>query len=280
MKLEFSKMHGCGNDYIYFNCMSQFLPNVVQIAKLLSDRHFGVGADGIVLICPSEQADFKMRMFNSDGSEGKMCGNAIRCVAKFVLDEGLFSGDVLKIETLSGVKTVTLKKTLQEQAMFTVDMGAAILDPAKIPVKGKFSAPIVAHPFELLGSIFKITCVSMGNPHCVVFFDSLNKINLYDLGPKFEHSDFFPQGVNAEFVEIKNSNEIKMLVWERGSGPTLACGTGACAAVVAGVLNGYCKQNSDVAVNLPGGKLWVKVADETVFLTGEAVLVFKGFVEV
>lgn len=280
MLLNFSKMHGCGNDYIYFNCLKNPINNPQHLAKVLSNRHYSIGADGIVLICPSDCADFKMRMFNTDGSEGKMCGNAIRCVVKYVIDEGLFIGNVIKIETLSGVKTITVTKNSNDADMFTVDMGAAILEPAKIPVASALKQPLVAHNFKLNNQLFKITCVSMGNPHCVIFFNDLNSVDFINLGPQFEHNDFFPQGVNTEFVQVKNSTEIDMKVWERGSGATLACGTGACAAVQACVLNGYCYLNSNVTVNLPGGQLYVKVTEKTIYLTGTATLAFKGQVEV
>ena len=280
MLISFSKMHGCGNDYIYFNCLNKTLKNPSDLSKSLSNRNFSIGADGIVLICPSSCADFKMLMFNADGSDGKMCGNAIRCVAKYVIDEGLFNGQVLKIETLSGIKTITVSKKINEQDMFTVDMGAAILEPAKIPVSGNFDKPLIAHNFLLNDKVFKITCVSMGNPHCVVFVDDLKTVNLASIGPEFEHNSFFPQGVNTEFVEVKNPLEISVLVWERGSGATLACGTGACAAVVASVLNDFCKMNSCVLVNLPGGQLKVKVTEQTIYLTGNAVLSFKGQVQI
>lgn len=281
MKLKFSKMHGCGNDYIYFNCVEQGeFENPCRAAKILSDRHFGVGADGIVLICKSNVANFKMRMFNADGSEGKMCGNAIRCVAKFVCDRGLFRGETVKIETLSGIKTVVVKKQNGLVKSAVVDMGPAKLNPSEIGVLGHFNSPLIAHKFQVDGLIFEITCVSMGNPHCVVFVKNLNDVDLFKLGPKFEKNSFFINGVNTEFVEVVNSKKLLMKVWERGSGETLACGTGACAAVVASILNGFCSLNSDVAVSLTGGELLICQTENTVYMTGEAVWVFDGEVEI
>ena len=281
MKLKFSKMHGCGNDYIYIDCVnSSEIENPKQVSIALSRPHFGVGADGIVLICSSKVADFKMRMFNADGSEGKMCGNAIRCVAKFVCDRGLFNGNSIKIETLSGIKIVFVERQNGVVVSATVDMGPAVLQPSKIPVKGNFNSPLISHEMRIDARVFKITCVSMGNPHCVVFVKNLNDINLCELGPKFEKNELFVNGVNTEFVEVISSSKIAVKVWERGSGATLACGTGACASVVASVLNGFCNLNSNVTVNLPGGELVVcQTKEETVLLTGPAVWVFDGVVE-
>lgn len=281
MELKFSKMHGCGNDYIYINCVgSSELENPGKVSEILSRPHFGVGADGIVLICSSNKADFKMRMFNADGSEGKMCGNAIRCVAKYVCDKGLFSGNSVKIETLSGTKVVKVNKQGGVVINATVDMGPVGLQPSDIPVEGNFSSPLIAHDLEVDGKVFKITCVSMGNPHCVVFVNNLNEVNLFELGPKFEKNKFFINGVNTEFVEVVSSSKIAMKVWERGSGATLACGTGACASVVASILNGFCSLNSNITVSLPGGELVVCQTEETVFLTGEAVWVFDGVTKI
>lgn len=280
VKLNFSKMHGCGNDYIYFNCLENELKNPGEISRLLSRRRFCVGADGVVLICRSNVADVKMRMFNADGSEGKMCGNAIRCVAKYVVDGGIVMGDVVNVETLSGIKTVEVQKENGKVKSARVNMGAYSIAPGDIPVAGGFSEPLVGYSLKIDDQIFKITCVSMGNPHCVVFCENLQQVDLCDLGPKFEKNDLFPEGVNTEFVQVLSSDEIKMKVWERGSGATLACGTGASASVVAGVLNGFCRLNSVVKVNLPGGVLKVEVTENSVFLTGEAVLAFEGTVEV
>lgn len=281
MKLKFSKMHGCGNDYIYFNCVEHGeFENPGRVSEILSQRHFSIGADGIVLICSSNEADFKMRMFNADGSEGRMCGNAIRCVAKFVCDEGMFSGDSVKIETLSGIKTVSVKRKNGVVFAATVNMGPFSLKPNSIPINGSFDEPLIGHELQIDGQVFKVTCVSMGNPHCVVFVKNLNDVDLFDIGPKFENNSFFVNGVNTEFVEVLSPTKIAMKVWERGSGATLACGTGACASVVAGFLNGFCQLNSDVTVSLPGGELVVRVMEGTVFLTGNAVLAFQGEVEI
>ena len=281
MKLKFKKMHGCGNDYIYFNCVKYGeFENPNQLAMVLSRRNFSIGADGIVLICKSEVADFKMRMFNADGSEGKMCGNAIRCVAKFVCDDGMINSNSIKIETLSGVKTVLVERKNGLVVAATVNMGPVSLQPSSIPISGNFEKPLIGHELQIGEQVFKVTCVSMGNPHCVVFVNNLDDVNLFELGPKFEKSDFFVNGINTEFVEVLSSTKLAMKVWERGSGATLACGTGACAAVVAGVLNGFCELNSNVTVSLPGGELVVKRTKETVFLTGNAVLAYSGIVEI
>ncbi len=280
VRLSFSKMHGCGNDYIYFNCLENELKNPGEISKFLSRRRFCVGADGIVLICRSDVADVKMRMFNADGSEGKMCGNAIRCVAKFVVDGGIVKGDVVNVETLSGIKIVEVQKENGKVKSARVNMGAYSIDPADIPVAGDFSKPLVSYPLKIDDQTFKITCVSMGNPHCVVFCENLQQIDLCGLGSKFETNDLFPDGINTEFVQVLSSSEFRMKVWERGSGATLACGTGASASVVAGVLNGFCRLNEVVKVSLPGGILKVEVTKDSVFLTGEAVLVFEGIVDV
>ncbi len=280
MKLKFSKMHGCGNDYIYFNCLENEIEHPNELAKILTHRRFSIGGDGIVLICKSQVANFKMRMFNIDGSEGKMCGNAIRCVAKLVFDRGLIKNTIIKIETLSGIKTVEVKLQNGKVTEATVDMGAPKLNPSEIFISEPVNGPLISYPFKIDDEIYKITCVSMGNPHCVIFVDNLNSVNLSQIGPKFEKNSFFDQGVNTEFVKIRNQTEIDMKVWERGSGQTLACGTGASASVVAANLNGFCKKGTPVKVNLEGGSLIVCETDDTVFLTGEAILAFEGTVEI
>ncbi|HOP53813.1 MAG TPA: diaminopimelate epimerase [Bacillota bacterium] len=279
MDLKFTKMHGCGNDYIYFNCFEQSIENPEQLAVALSDRHFGIGGDGIVLICPSEVADAKMRMFNADGSEGKMCGNAIRCVGKYLYDNKLVQKLELKIETLSGIKHLKLFAENGLVYKVTVDMGRAELDAEKIPVTLP-SSKVVNEPVTIGGENYRITCVSMGNPHCVVFGSDPEGLDLEKIGPQFERNPIFPERVNTEFVQVLDESTLKMRVWERGSGETLACGTGACASAVAAVLNGYCRENTDIKVILRGGELVINYSPERVLMTGAAVKVFDGVVSV
>lgn len=275
MKLHFTKMHGCGNDYIYFNCMERELCSPKQLAIALSDRHFGIGGDGIVLICHSDVADAKMRMFNADGSEGKMCGNAIRCVGKYLYDHEIVSNSKVRIETLSGIKTLDLVIEGNRAVSATVDMGAAELSAENIPTNIP-QERVIGYSAEIGGDLVQITCVSMGNPHCIVFCSDPNSIPLEKVGPKFETHPYFPEQINTEFVQVVDETTLKMRVWERGSGETWACGTGACAAAVAAVENGYAKKNTDITVHLRGGNLVIRYTDETVFMTGEAVNVFEG----
>lgn len=279
MKLKFTKMHGCGNDYIYFNCFNQTITNPEGLSVSLSDRHFGIGGDGVVLICPSDVADAKMRMFNLDGSEGKMCGNAIRCVGKYLYDNKIVEKSKMTIETLSGIKVLELKKQNSEVKFVTVDMGKAELNPKKIPVNLD-GDKIVDFKVEIGGRKENITCVSMGNPHCVVFYENIDTLNLEEIGPKFENNKIFPDRVNTEFIKVIDDHTLKMRVWERGSGETWACGTGACAAAVAAVENGYCKKGDDITVKLIGGDLVIKYTDDAVYLTGNANKVFDGEIEV
>ena len=273
-------MHGIGNDYIYFDCLQSELQDPERVAIELSDRHKGIGGDGIVMICVSKVADAKMRMFNADGSEGKMCGNAIRCVGKFLYDFGKTQKTHLTIETLSGIKTLDLSVEKGKVQTVRVDMGAPVLTPAEIPVKldGFDGEKIVALEREIAGGRYSLACVSMGNPHCVVF-QAPDGLDLETLGPKFENDPMFPERVNTEFVEVLARNDVKMRVWERGSGETWACGTGACAVAVACVLNGYADRNADITVRLRGGDLTIRWTDETVFMTGSATLVFVGEIE-
>lgn len=278
MLRKFYKMHGIGNDYIYFDCMHEELPNPNELAIRLSDRHFSIGGDGIILLCPSEVADCRMRMFNADGSEGKMCGNGIRCVGKLAHDLG-YVGTSCTIETLSGIKT--LQFSLDDQgkvATARVDMQAPILDGKLVPttVEGN---PVVGYPIEVDGITYYGTFVSMGNPHCVIFTDP-DGLDLEKLGPKFEHNVLFPERVNTEFIKVVDRNHLKMRVWERGSGETFACGTGACASAVASVLNGYCDKNQEILINLLGGDLRITYTDETVIMEGGATLAFVGEVEI
>ena len=279
MVLEFTKMHGAGNDYIYFDCFKQKIENPNELSIALSDRHFSIGGDGIVMICPSDVADAKMRMFNIDGSEGKMCGNAIRCVAKFLYDKGICKKDKLSIETLSGIKYLDLNIENGKVTQVTVDMGKAILNPKEIPVNFDGETAI-KRKAVIDGKEYTVTCVSMGNPHCVVFDDANpDDIDLHNIGPKFEKNELFPEQVNTEFVKVIDDKTLKMRVWERGSGETLACGTGACATVVAAVENGYCKKGEPVKVILTGGELFIKYTDDAVFMTGPAAIAFEGSVE-
>ena len=277
MGLKFTKMHGCGNDYIYFNCFETPVEHPEELSVRISDRHFGVGGDGIVLICPSDKADAKMRMFNIDGSEGKMCGNAIRCVGIYLYDNGIKRRNPLTIDTLSGIKTLRLNIGADGKVdSVQVDMGKAILKPEEIPVKLD-GETVVARPVTIDGKDYQITCVSMGNPHCVVFTDTdVAELPLEKIGPKFEFDPLFPERVNTEFINVIDKNTLKMRVWERGSGETLACGTGACASVVAACLNGFCKKNTDVTVRLVGGELVIRYTDEAVTMTGPATVAFTG----
>ncbi|MDE7401314.1 MAG: diaminopimelate epimerase [Clostridia bacterium] len=280
MTRKFYKLHGIGNDYIYFDCMKEPLANVEELAVRLSDRHFSIGGDGIILLCPSDIADCRMRMFNADGSEGKMCGNGIRCVGKLAHDLGYVSGERCTIETLSGVKTLNFKLDKNGKvASAKVDMGAAILQADKIPstLSGE---KIVAYPLTVGGEKYKITLVSMGNPHCVTFVSDPYKVELEKVGPLFENNSLFPERINTEFVRVDGRNELTMRVWERGSGETWACGTGACAVAVASVLNGYADKGAPITVHLRGGDLTITYTDETVFMEGSATLVFTGEVEI
>ncbi len=275
MALRFTKMHGCGNDYVYVNCFEQEVEDPAALSIVISDRHFGVGGDGLVLICPSTVADAKMRMFNADGSEGKMCGNAIRCVGKYLWDHGMVTKQTVTIETLSGIKTLEL---FTENGLVTaarVNMGPAILKPAEIPVNLP-GERAVAVPVNIAGENRLITCVSMGNPHCVVFGEDPYLLELEKIGPLFEKDPLFPEQVNTEFIQVIDSHTLKMRVWERGSGETWACGTGACAAATAAVLNGFCPANEEITVHLRGGDLKICCTTEAVFMTGGAVKVFDG----
>lgn len=272
-------MHGIGNDYIYFDCMNGELENINELAIRLSDRHFSIGGDGIILLCKSEIADCKMRMFNADGSEGKMCGNGIRCVGKLAHDLGYVKGDTCRIETLSGIKILQFKFNEDGTvASARVDMGAAELNGEKIPstLKGE---KVVSQPVQIGGEEYKVTLVSMGNPHCVVYKDPDN-LEIEKIGPLFENANYFPDRINTEFVRVISRNEMKMRVWERGSGETWACGTGACAVGVAAVLNGYADKNVPITVHLRGGDLTITYTDETVYMEGSATLAFTGFVEI
>lgn len=273
--MRFTKMHGAGNDYVYINCFEPVqLGDIPKLAIAMSDRHFGVGGDGIVLICPSERADARMRMFNADGSESEMCGNAIRCVAKYVYDHGICRKDALTIETGRGVLALQLFVSGGKVERVRVNMSHPILKSADIPTTLPGDPPIKA-PLEVAGRQLAVTCVSMGNPHCVTFVDKVTDDWVLNVGPKIEHHPAFPRRVNAEFIQVVSSRETIMRVWERGSGETWACGTGACASVVAGVLAGVNERK--VTVHLRGGDLEIEWADsDEVFMTGPATEVFSG----
>ncbi len=278
--IEFYKMQGAGNDYIYVDCFDLEIPDPGKLSEKISDRHFGIGGDGLVLILPSEKADAKMRMFNADGSEGKMCGNAIRCVGKYLYEIRGIKRKVISVETLSGIKTLYISEENGKVKSVSVDMGKAVLDPKKIPVLAEGES-VINRPLLVCGKQVSITCVSMGNPHCVTFDYDPDALDIEKVGKEFENNPLFPERVNTEFIKVIAPRTVKMRVWERGSGETLACGTGACAAVVAAVLNGYCPMGENVKVILPGGELYIVYkADCGVTLTGGAEFVFKGTINV
>ena len=278
MTKRFYKLHGIGNDYIYFDCFDWMPDDPAALSVRLSDRHFSVGGDGVILVCKSEIADGRMRMFNADGSEGKMCGNGIRCVGKFLYEIKGIRKETLTVETLAGVKTLRLTVEDGKVVSVTVDMGAAILAPEEIPALFT-GETVVDHPLIVGENTHRVTCVSMGNPHCVLFGGDPYCLDLEKIGPSFEHHPAFPERVNTEFVEVLARNELKMRVWERGSGETWACGTGACAVAVAAVLNGHADKGADITVHLRGGDLTIRYTDEAVFMTGPATLAFTGEVE-
>jgi diaminopimelate epimerase len=273
--MKFTKMQGCGNDYVYVDCTKKSLENIPELAVKISDRHFGVGSDGLILIKPSEKADFMMDMYNNDGSSGKMCGNGIRCVAKYVYDNALTDKKQLSIETLSGIKELDLTVEDGKVSFVTVNMGSPVTKPSQIPVISDKEI-MIKEPVMVGGRTYEITCVSMGNPHAVVFVEDTQKLPLETIGPLFESHEIFPDRVNTEFIQVIDRKHIKMRVWERGSGETLACGTGACASVMACILNDLTEH--EVTVSLLGGDLKIRYDEEknTVFMTGPAVKVFDG----
>lgn len=279
MKINFTKMHGIGNDYVYVDGFKETIPNPNAFSKFISDRHFGIGADGLVMILPSEKAYFRMRMFNADGSEGKMCGNATRCIGKFVYEAGYTTETNITLETLSGIKY--LKLNVEDGIVISVEvnMGKAILVPKEIPVLSDLEQ-FVKEPITIDDKTYEVTCVSMGNPHAVIYCDDVDHLPLETIGPKFEFNPLFPERINTEFVQIINDNTVKMRVWERGSGETWACGTGACAVAVSSVLNGYCKQGEEITVQLRGGNLKITYKEDgTVLMKGPATKVFDGTIE-
>ncbi|WP_034551868.1 diaminopimelate epimerase [Carnobacterium funditum] len=277
--MDFTKMHGIGNDYVYVNDLDEKITNPAAVSLVVSDRHFGIGSDGLILIRPSNKADFMMRMYNADGSEGAMCGNGIRCFSKFVYDKELTDKLMLTVETKSGIKTIELEKEGDEITRARVDMEMPILKTKDIPMRWS-EEECINQPLQVNGQTYQVTAVSMGNPHVVTFVEDTKGIEIEKIGPYFEHHEVFPEQVNTEFIRIIDNKTIEMRVWERGSGETLACGTGACAAVVAAHLNGYTSRK--VTVKLLGGDLLVEWDEGTnlVYLSGSATTVYEGTIDI
>ena len=276
--MKFTKMHGIGNDYIYINGFEgDIVPEeMIEEIVAMSDRHKGIGGDGVIFIMSSDVADAKMRMFNADGSEGKMCGNGIRCVGKYIYEHDISHNNPLKIETASGIKTLNLEVAQGKVESVTVDMGSPILDPKLIPVDLDVEQ-VINYPLFVNGQEYMITCVSMGNPHCVIFTEGIDYLDLESIGPLFENNPIFPERTNTEFIEIIDDKTMKMRVWERGSGETLACGTGASASVVAAIYNNIFTRNQEIKVILKGGELYITLTqDNHVFMRGSATEVFTG----
>lgn len=279
--MEFTKMQGLGNDYVYVNCLRETIKNPAEVSKFVSDRHFGIGSDGLIMICPSKVADFEMQMYNADGSRGEMCGNGIRCVAKYVYDYGLTDKTSISVETLGGIKYLDLTVEDGKVSLVKVDMGSPRLAPSQIPIvpENPEDTRIIDAPLEVEGKTYYMTGVSMGNPHTVVYVDDVKGLDLVKIGPSFENHKRFPERINTEFAHVLDRKTVEMRVWERGSGETLACGTGACAVAVASILNGLTENR--VTVKLLGGDLlieWDKEADK-VYMTGLAKVVFDGEID-
>ena len=273
--MKFTKMHGIGNDYVYVNCFEETVENPSEVSKKVSDRHFGIGSDGLILIKPSEKADFEMEMYNADGSQGAMCGNGIRCVAKYVYDYGLTDKTNISVDTKSGIKYLDLTVANGKVALVKVNMGQPELNAEKIPMIYK-KQQVIQQPLAVKDNIYEVTAVSMGNPHVIVYMDQIRDLAIEKIGPDFEKHPAFPEGVNTEFVHVIDRKTVEMRVWERGSGETLACGTGACAVALACVLNGYTEE--EVTVRLLGGELkifWNR-KENLVYMTGPAEVVFDG----
>lgn len=278
--MKFTKMQGIGNDYVYVNCFEETVADPERVSEIISDRHFGIGADGLVLIMPSDKADFRMRMFNADGSEGNMCGNATRCIGKFVYDNHLTDKTSITLETRSGIKKLTLYPENGKVKTVLVDMGKAVLKPAFIPMNVSGDT-FINKPITVDGKEVFITAVSMGNPHAVTYVDDVDGLELEKIGPSFENHPLFPERVNTEFIKILDESTMQMRVWERGSGETWACGTGACAATAASVLNGYFPHDKEITVKLRGGDLFITYkSDGTVLMRGPAETVFTGEIDV
>ena len=278
--MKFTKMQGIGNDYVYVNCFEETVADPERVSEIISDRHFGIGADGLVLIMPSDKADFRMRMFNADGSEGNMCGNATRCIGKFVYDNHLTDKTSITLETRSGIKKLTLYPENGKVKTVLVDMGKAVLKPADIPMNVSGDT-FINKPITVDGKEVFITAVSMGNPHAVTYVDDVDSLELEKIGPSFENHPLFPERVNTEFIKILDESTMQMRVWERGSGETWACGTGAGAATAASVLNGYFPHDKEITVKLRGGDLFITYkSDGTVLMRGPAETVFTGEIDV
>lgn len=282
MKMEFSKMHGCGNDYVYVNCMEKEVPNPGAVSEYVSHRRFGIGSDGLILIMPSDKADFRMRMFNADASEGKMCGNGIRCVAKYVYDKGLTDKTTFTVETLSGIKTIDVTLKDGKVAEASVDMGKPVLKCTDIPMISDHFVFVDQGLVIAEDVVYNGTAVFTGTPHFVTFVDDVDSLDLEKLGPLFEHHKLFPEGVNTEFVQVIDKNTVKFRVWERGSGETWACGTGACAVAVTCVtLNNAGKRGEELTVIAKGGVLKITYAkDDSIIMKGPATLVFDGVIDI
>ena len=277
--MKFTKMQGLGNDYVYVNCFEEKIENPPAVARYVSDRHFGIGSDGLIMINPSEVADFEMEMYNADGSRGEMCGNGIRCVAKYVYDYGLKDKTQISVETLGGIKYLDLTVKDGKVVLVKVDMGKPELKSDLIPIISE-NEKVIDEPIEVDGQVYHMTGVSMGNPHTVIYVDDVKNLDLEKIGPKFENHERFPKRINTEFVHCIDRNTVEMRVWERGSGETLACGTGACAVAVASILNNL--TDTRVTVKLLGGDLqieWDREKDR-VFMTGPATVVFDGVIDI
>ena len=281
--MKFTKMHGLGNDYVYVNCFKETVENPSEVAKYVSDRHTGIGSDGLIMICPSSQADFEMQMYNADGSRGEMCGNGIRCVGKYVYDYGLTDQTSISVETLGGIKYLDLTVEDGKVASVKVNMGHPGLKACEIPIimdEGKEQDPVILSPIEVRGQTYQMTGVFMGNPHTVVYLEDVQGMAIEEIGPAFEQHERFPNRINTEFARVLDRRTVEMRVWERGSGETMACGTGACAVAVASILNNYTE--NQVTVRLLGGDLeieWDREAD-IVYMTGPATTVFDGEIEI
>lgn len=279
MKINFTKMQGCANDYIYINCLDGFSFDPVKLSIEMSKRHFSVGSDGLVLICKSDVSDAKMRMFNIDGSEGLMCGNAIRCVAKYLYDKKIVDKEHITIETLSGIKTLDLIVENEKVKLVKVNMGRAIFKCKDIPVLYN-KEELINEECNILNNKYNITAVSMGNPHCCIYLDEIKDLDLNRIGPSFENNKIFPNKVNTEFCRVIDKNHLEMRVYERGSGETYACGTGACALVASSIKNKICNFNEDIYVDLIGGTLIINIDENyNVLMTGPAKLVYEGVYE-
>jgi diaminopimelate epimerase len=279
IEMKFTKMQGIGNDYVYINCFKEEVHNPGEVAKFVSDRHYGIGSDGLILIKPSKVADFQMDMYNADGSRGSMCGNGIRCVGKYVYDYGLTDKTQVSVETPSGIKYLDMTLEEGKVCMVKVDMGSPILTACEIPMIFN-KEKVINEPLEVDKMVYHITGVSMGNPHVVVYMENLKELKIESIGPEFEHHAAFPDRVNTEFVHVLDDRTVEMRVWERGSGETYACGTGACAVAVASILNGYTK--NEVTVKLLGGDLFIQWdrQENKIYMTGPATVVFEGEIQI